>query len=69
VIQWIRYQQALSSEAAAVHLADQVKRSVDEGAKLLIGKRADREGAFMEPTILTEFEAWHCCYHENYLAQ
>jgi succinate-semialdehyde dehydrogenase/glutarate-semialdehyde dehydrogenase len=32
------YQQALSTEAAAVHLADQVKRSVDEGAKDLTGK-------------------------------
>jgi succinate-semialdehyde dehydrogenase/glutarate-semialdehyde dehydrogenase len=47
----------LSSEAAAVHLADQVKRAIDEGAKVLLGgKRADREGAFMEPTILTDLK-------------
>lgn len=26
----------LSSEEAAVHLADQVKRSIDEGAKVLL---------------------------------
>jgi succinate-semialdehyde dehydrogenase / glutarate-semialdehyde dehydrogenase len=44
----------LSSEEAAVHLADQVKRSVAEGAKILLrGKSAEREGAFMEPTIAT----------------
>jgi hypothetical protein len=30
---WIPTNKALSTEAAAVHLADQVKRSVDEGAK------------------------------------
>jgi succinate-semialdehyde dehydrogenase/glutarate-semialdehyde dehydrogenase len=56
----------LSSEAAAVHLADQVKRSVDEGAKVLLGgKRADREGAFMEPTILTDLKPSIAAYHEE----
>jgi succinate-semialdehyde dehydrogenase/glutarate-semialdehyde dehydrogenase len=53
VIQWIRYQQPLSSEAAAVHLADQVKNAIDEGAKVLLGgKRADREGALWNPPYL-----------------
>tara|TARA_R100000935_G_C2841513_1_gene171351 strand:+ start:13866 stop:15248 length:1383 start_codon:yes stop_codon:yes gene_type:complete len=56
----------LSSEAASVHLADQVKRSVDEGAKVLLGgKRADREGAFMEPTILTDLKPGIAAYHEE----
>lgn len=56
----------LSSEAAAVHLADQVKRSVDEGAKVLLGgKRANREGAFMEPTILTDLKPGIAAYHEE----
>jgi succinate-semialdehyde dehydrogenase/glutarate-semialdehyde dehydrogenase len=56
----------LSSEDAAVHLADQVKRSVDEGAKVLLGgKRADREGAFMEPTILTDLKPGIAAYHEE----
>jgi len=56
----------LSSEEAAVHLADQVKRSVDEGAKCLLGgKRADREGAFMEPTILTDLKPGIAAYHEE----
>jgi succinate-semialdehyde dehydrogenase/glutarate-semialdehyde dehydrogenase len=56
----------LSSEGAAVHLADQVKRSVDGGAKVLLGgKRADREGAFMEPTILTDLKPGIAAYHEE----
>jgi len=56
----------LSSEDAAVHLADQLKRSVDEGAKVLLGgKRSDREGAFMEPTILTELKPGIAAYHEE----
>lgn len=47
----------MSSEAAAVDLADQVKRSVDAGAKVLLGgKRVDCPGAFMEPTILTDLK-------------
>ncbi|HSQ46246.1 MAG TPA: NAD-dependent succinate-semialdehyde dehydrogenase [Lutibacter sp.] len=56
----------LSSEEAADHLADQVKRSVAEGAKVLLGgKRADREGAFMEPTILTDLKPGIAAYHEE----
>ena len=56
----------LSSEEAAVHLADQVKRSVDEGAKVLLGgKRPDRQGAFMEPTILTDLKPGITAYHEE----
>jgi len=56
----------LSSEAAAVHLADQVKRSVNQGAKVLLGgKRADREGAFMEPTILTNLKPGIAAYNEE----
>lgn len=56
----------LSSEEAAVHLANQVRRSVDEGAKVLLGgKRANREGAFMEPTILTDLKPGNAAYHEE----
>ncbi len=56
----------LSSETAAVHLADQVKRSVDEGARILLGgKRLSREGAFMEPTILTDLKPGIAAYHEE----
>lgn len=56
----------LSSEEAAVQLADQVQRSVDAGAKVLLGgKRVDRAGAFMEPTILTDLKPGIPAYHEE----
>lgn len=56
----------LSSEEAAVHLADQVKRSVDAGAKVLLGgKRVNCPGAFMEPTILTNLKPGIPAYHEE----
>lgn len=56
----------LSSEAAAVQLADQVKRTVDAGAKVVLGgKRPDREGAFMSPTILTDIKPGMAGYHEE----
>jgi succinate-semialdehyde dehydrogenase/glutarate-semialdehyde dehydrogenase len=44
----------LSSEAALVTLLDQVKNAVKHGATIALGgKRIDRKGAYMEPTILT----------------
>ncbi len=56
----------LSSEEAAVQLADQVKRSVDAGATVLLGgKRANRAGAFMEPTILTHLKPGIPAYYEE----
>ena len=56
----------LSSEEAAVQIADQVQRSVDAGAKLLLGgKRVDRPGAFMQPTILTDLKPGMAAYHEE----
>ncbi|MBG6111615.1 succinate-semialdehyde dehydrogenase/glutarate-semialdehyde dehydrogenase [Flavobacterium sp. CG_9.10] len=56
----------LSSEDAIVHLLDQVKRSVDAGAKVLIGgKRMDNPGNFMEPTILTDLTPKIPAYYEE----
>ena len=56
----------LSSEDAIVHLLDQVKRSVDAGAKVLIGgKRMDNPGNFMEPTILTDLTPEIPAYYEE----
>lgn len=56
----------LSSEEAAVHLADQVQRSVDAGATLVLGgKRPNRPGAFMTPTILTDLKPGIPAYHEE----
>jgi succinate-semialdehyde dehydrogenase/glutarate-semialdehyde dehydrogenase len=44
----------LSSEAALLTLLDQVKTAVKHGATVALGgKRIDRKGAYMEPTILT----------------
>jgi succinate-semialdehyde dehydrogenase/glutarate-semialdehyde dehydrogenase len=44
----------LSTEAALIDLIGQVDVAVSHGAKILIGgKRIERPGAFMQPTILT----------------
>jgi succinate-semialdehyde dehydrogenase/glutarate-semialdehyde dehydrogenase len=57
----------LSSEAAAVQIADQVKRAVAGGAKILLGgKRVDRAGAFMEATILTNMLPGNPVYYEEF---
>jgi len=56
----------LSSEAAAVQLAAQVKKAIAEGATVVLGgKRPDRIGAFMEPTILTDIKPGMAVYHEE----
>ncbi|EOR95071.1 Succinate-semialdehyde dehydrogenase [NAD] [Arcticibacter svalbardensis MN12-7] len=56
----------LSSEAAAVQLADQVQRSVDAGARVVIGgKRIDRPGAFIQATIITDLKPGMAAYHEE----
>jgi succinate-semialdehyde dehydrogenase/glutarate-semialdehyde dehydrogenase len=45
----------MSSEAAAVHIVDQIRKSVDAGATILLGgTRSDLPGAFVQPTILTD---------------
>jgi len=56
----------LSSEEAAVLIADQVKRSIDAGAKVILGgNRLKRPGAFMEPTILTDLTPGMAAYNEE----
>ena len=56
----------LSSEEALIHLLDQIKRSVNAGAKVLLGgKRVNRPGAFMEPTILTGISTDNPAYYEE----
>ncbi len=45
----------LSSEAALVELLAQVEDAVAKGARLLLGgKRVDRPGSYMQPSILTD---------------
>jgi len=56
----------LSSEEALLHLLDQVKRSVDAGATVLLGgNRVNCPGAFMEPTILTGIGTENPAYYEE----
>lgn len=57
----------LSSEAAAVQIAEQVQRAVDGGAKILLGgKRVAREGAFMHPTIIINMLPDNPVYYEEF---
>ena len=56
----------LSSEEAAAQIEDQVKRSVAAGAKILLGgKRIDRQGAYMQATILTDIKPDTPAYYEE----
>jgi succinate-semialdehyde dehydrogenase/glutarate-semialdehyde dehydrogenase len=57
----------LSSEEAAVKIADQVQRAVKGGAKLLLGgKRVARAGAYMEATVLTNMLPANPVYCEEF---
>jgi succinate-semialdehyde dehydrogenase / glutarate-semialdehyde dehydrogenase len=57
----------LSSEAALTHLLDQVNEAVAHGAKVLTGgKRIDRKGFFMQPTILTDIARDNPTYHQEF---
>lgn len=57
----------LSTEGALIKLLEQVKRAVDNGAKLVMGgKRIDRPGAFMEPTILSNITPDNPAFREEF---
>ncbi len=57
----------LSSEEAAVKIADQVKRAVDGGAKILLGgKRMEQPGAYMEATVITNMLPDNPVYYEEF---
>ncbi|MFH7017336.1 NAD-dependent succinate-semialdehyde dehydrogenase [Flavobacterium sp. FlaQc-47] len=56
----------LSSEKAVEGVIKQVQQAVKEGATVLLGgKRIDRKGAFMEPTLLTNIEPGNSAYTEE----
>ncbi len=56
----------LSSEKAVQDVLKQVEKTVSQGAKLVLGgKRIDRPGAFMEPTILTGIKKGMLAYSEE----
>ena len=54
----------LSSATATERLADQVKRAVDSGAKLVAG--GERDGNFFSPTVLTDIKPDNDAYHEEF---
>src|ERR1700674_1302783 len=57
----------LSTEAALLKLLDQVKRAVAKGATLVMGgKRIDRPGAFMQPTILADIKPGNPAFRDEF---
>jgi succinate-semialdehyde dehydrogenase/glutarate-semialdehyde dehydrogenase len=57
----------LSTEAALVQLLDQVKRAVAKGATVVMGgKRIDRPGSFMQPTILANIKTTNPAFREEF---
>ncbi len=57
----------LSSEAALVQLLKQVDQAVAKGAKLVIGgKRIDRPGSYMAPSILTDIKPDNPAFRDEF---
>ena len=57
----------LCTEKAAENIDNQVKRAIDGGAKVLLGgKRVDREGAYMEATVLTNILPGNPVFYEEF---
>ncbi|WP_459573064.1 aldehyde dehydrogenase family protein, partial [Cupriavidus sp. 8B] len=56
----------ISSEKALDHLLDQIQRAVDSGAAIECGgHRIDREGFYIEPTILSNINTSDPIYREE----
>jgi succinate-semialdehyde dehydrogenase/glutarate-semialdehyde dehydrogenase len=57
----------LSTESALVDLLKQVDVAVAHGAKLVMGgKRIDRPGSFMQPTILTDVKPENPAFRDEF---
>ena len=57
----------LSSEQALVDLLKQVNGAVSKGAKVIMGgKRIDRAGSYMQPTILTDIKPDNPAFREEF---
>jgi succinate-semialdehyde dehydrogenase/glutarate-semialdehyde dehydrogenase len=57
----------LSTEGALVQLLGQIKNTVAKGAKVVMGgKRIDRPGSFMQPTILTNIKSGNPAFREEF---
>jgi len=57
----------LSTESALVDLVKQVEGAISKGARVIMGgKRIDRPGSFMEPTILTDIKPENPAFREEF---
>lgn len=57
----------LSTESALMQLLSQVDSAVEHGASVLIGgKRVDRPGSFMQPTILTDVKPTNPAFRDEF---
>jgi succinate-semialdehyde dehydrogenase/glutarate-semialdehyde dehydrogenase len=57
----------LSTEAALLHLLEQIKRAVSHGATVVMGgERIDRPGAFMQPTILANIKPGNPAFRDEF---
>ena len=57
----------LSTESALVQLLDQVDDAVKHGATLVLGgKRVDRPGSYMQPTILTNVQPGNPAFRDEF---
>ena len=57
----------LSTEAALIHLLSQVDAAVANGANIIMGgKRINRPGAFMSPTIITDIKPTNPAFREEF---
>jgi succinate-semialdehyde dehydrogenase/glutarate-semialdehyde dehydrogenase len=57
----------LSTEGALIDLLKQVDGAIAKGAKVLLGgKRIDRHGSYMEPTILTDIKPENPAFREEF---
>ena len=57
----------LATEGALVLLLGQIQRAVAKGAQVVLGgKRVDRPGAYMEPTILTNIQPDNAAFREEF---
>lgn len=57
----------LSTEVALVQILKQVKQAVSKGAKLVIGgKRIERTGSYMQPTILTDIKPDNPAFRQEF---
>jgi len=69
-IRWTRRRRStLSTEAALIKVLHQIKQAVAKGAIVVMGgKRIDRPGSFMQPTILTNIKPGNPAFRRNFSA-